>query len=173
MARNISEQLREQLDQVPSHKLSRYFENIEDEMKRSRRRSASKQPMSRSEQVRFALSQGFYMQTCRWLQQGNQKDIGGIYLTIAEASFVKVDRQSNLKEQAHDYVVYTQLSGLAAATSQSSGNSQMGIMRMVSAIDVDWVAELLPKLKDPVDVDRLNSGAERPTTTARDHEETK
>ena len=34
----------------------------------------------------------------------------------------------------------------------------MGIMRMVSAIDVNWVAPLLPKLKDPVDVDRLNSG---------------
>lgn len=48
----------------------------------------------------------------------------------------------------------------------------MGIMRMVSAIDVHWVAELLPKLKDPVDVDRLNSGAERPTTTG-DDEETK
>ena len=29
---------------------------------------------------------------------------------------------------------------------------------MVSAIDVNWVAPLLPKLKDPVDVDRLNSG---------------
>ena len=33
----------------------------------------------------------------------------------------------------------------------------MGIMRMVSAIDVNWVAPLLPKLKDPVDVDRLNN----------------
>lgn len=32
----------------------------------------------------------------------------------------------------------------------------MGVMRMVSAIDVNWVAPLLPKLKDPVDIDRLN-----------------
>ena len=29
-------------------------------------------------------------------------------------------------------------------------------MRMVSAIDVNWVAPLLPKLKDPVDVDKLS-----------------
>ena len=29
-------------------------------------------------------------------------------------------------------------------------------MRMVSAIDVNWVAPLLPKLKDEVDVDRLS-----------------
>lgn len=36
-------------------------------------------------------------------------------------------------------------------------------MRMVSAIDVNWVAPLLPKLKDPVDVDRLNSGFDSKT----------
>ncbi len=29
-------------------------------------------------------------------------------------------------------------------------------MRMVSAIDVNWVAPLLPKLKDPVDIDKLS-----------------
>jgi len=29
-------------------------------------------------------------------------------------------------------------------------------MRMVSAIDVNWVSALLPNLKDPVDVDRLS-----------------
>ena len=73
-----------------------------------------------------------------------------------------MDRQSNLKEQAHDYVVYTQLSGLTSNASASgprrsgSGSAQMGVMRMVSAIDVNWVAPLLPKLKDPVDIDRLN-----------------
>ena len=32
----------------------------------------------------------------------------------------------------------------------------MGIMRMVSAIQVKWVSKLLPKLKDEVDVDALN-----------------
>ena len=32
----------------------------------------------------------------------------------------------------------------------------MGFMRMVSAIDVNWVAPLLPKLKDEVDVDSLS-----------------
>ena len=128
--------------------------------------------MSRKEQIRFALSQGFYMQTCRWLQQGNSKDVGGIYLTIAEGSFVKIDRQSNLKEQSHDYVVYTQLSGLVAAN-QNSSNSQMGIMRMVSAIEVSWVAPLLPKLKDPVDVDRLNSGTSRKDLGETSREESK
>ena len=32
----------------------------------------------------------------------------------------------------------------------------MGFMRMVSLIDVDWVAPLLPKLRDPVDIDKLS-----------------
>ena len=32
----------------------------------------------------------------------------------------------------------------------------MGIMRMVSAVQVEWVAPLIPKLKDEVDVDRLS-----------------
>lgn len=33
----------------------------------------------------------------------------------------------------------------------------MGIMRMVSAIEVSWVSDLIPKLKDQVDIERLNS----------------
>lgn len=32
----------------------------------------------------------------------------------------------------------------------------MGVMKMVSAIDVQWVADLIPLLKDPVDVKRLS-----------------
>ena len=32
----------------------------------------------------------------------------------------------------------------------------MGVMRMVSAVDVSWVAPLIPKLKDPVDIDQLS-----------------
>jgi len=44
----------------------------------------------------------------------------------------------------------------------------MGFMRMVSLIDVDWVAPLLPKLRDPVDIERLSG--RMPT---RSKEETK
>ena len=32
----------------------------------------------------------------------------------------------------------------------------MGIMRMASAIEVSWVSDLIPKLKDQVDIERLN-----------------
>ena len=32
----------------------------------------------------------------------------------------------------------------------------MGVMRMVGAVDVSWVAPLIPKLKDPVDIDQLS-----------------
>ena len=39
-------------------------------------------------------------------------------------------------------------------------SSQMGIMRMVSAVKVEWVAPLIPKLKDEIDIDRL-SGIKR------------
>ena len=43
-------------------------------------------------------------------------------------------------------------------TSAARANSQqMGIMRMISAINVNWVAPLLPKLKDPIDVHKLNN----------------
>ena len=39
---------------------------------------------------------------------------------------------------------------------RSKDTSQMGIMRMVSAIEVKWVSKLLPKLKNEVDVDALS-----------------
>ena len=44
---------------------------------------------------------------------------------------------------------------------------------MVSAIEVSWVAPLLPKLKDPVDVDRLNSGASKKELERTSLEESK
>ena len=64
----------------------------------------------------FALAQGFYMQTCRKLKPGSRSTgHGPIYLTIAEAegSLVRIDKQSHLQEEEHDYIVYTQLSGVA------------------------------------------------------------
>ena len=38
----------------------------------------------------------------------------------------------------------------------TAGSSHLGIMRMASAIDVDWVRDLIPLLKDPIDVKRLS-----------------
>ena len=37
----------------------------------------------------------------------------------------------------------------------------MGIMRMASAIDVNWVADLIPNLKDPIDIERLSQTQEK------------
>jgi len=33
----------------------------------------------------------------------------------------------------------------------------MGVMRMISAVDVSWIADQIPKLKDEVDVQKLSS----------------
>ena len=107
------------------------------------------------------------MQTCSYMKQGGP-DQGGVYLTVAEGSYVKIDRHSNLSDSHADYVIYTQLSGIVRGIIDAkqrgsngslgnSGASQMGVMRMVSAIDVQWVAPLMPKLKDSVDVKRLST----------------
>ena len=57
-------------------------------------------------------------------------------------------------------------------TSAARSNSQqMGIMRMISAIDVNWVAPLLPKLKDPIDVHKLNNPAAVTTSSRQEVEE--
>lgn len=74
-----------------------------------------------------------------------------VYLTVADGAFVKTDRDT-MAVDSEDYVIYTQLQG-----SGVSGVGSMGIMRMVSAIDVQWVADLIPLLKDPVDVQRLSN----------------
>ena len=50
------------------------------------------------------------MQTCRRLQSGGgsrESGQGPVYLTVAEGSFVRIDPQSNLQDEAHPYVVYT------------------------------------------------------------------
>ena len=47
----------------------------------------------------------------------------------------------------------------------------MGIMRMISAIDVNWVAPLLPKLKDPIDVKKLNNFTAATTSQRQEVEE--
>jgi hypothetical protein len=38
----------------------------------------------------------------------------------------------------------------------TAGSSHLGIMRMASAIEVDWVRDLIPLLKDPIDIKRLS-----------------
>ena len=167
MAKNISEQLLDQLEKVDTARISAYFKTV-CELRRSLNRRGD-----RSERLRFALSQGFYMQACARLRSGGgSRDTGHggpAYLTVAEGSFVRVDRQSNLQDESYAYVIYTQLSGMSnriVTPSQSSATttSAMGVMRMASAVDVSWVAPLIPKLKDPVDIDRL-SGIRRKDNT--------
>ena len=74
-----------------------------------------------------------------------------VYLTVSDGTFVKTDRGSHLDA---DYVVYTQFKGVGVT---NAGSSQMGIIGMASAIEVTWVSDLIPKLKDQVDIERLSS----------------
>jgi len=72
---------------------------------------------------------------------------------------VRADRSSSLKEEPYDYVIYTQLSG--------TGGGSHAIMRMVSEVDVMWIADLMPRLKDKIDVSRLSKG-QRPAAPRED-----
>ena len=66
MASNIRDQLKDQIDEIRSNRLLKYFRDIDDVEKEMRKRSQNYR-MTQFEQVLFALSQGFYMHTCRWL----------------------------------------------------------------------------------------------------------
>ena len=74
------------------------------------------------------------------------------YLTVAEGTMVKLDNASNLhkNEETSDWVLYTALSGVG-------GPQGSGIMKCVSAIEVNWVRHLVPLLEEnKVDVKKLS-----------------
>lgn len=85
------------------------------------------------------------MNTCRKVNDG--KD-GPQYITVNEGSLLKLDRDSNLRDSKADYIIFTQLNGF--------GVEGVGSIRLGSEVDVDWVRTLIPKLKDPIDVQRLS-----------------
>jgi hypothetical protein len=47
MARNIAQQLKQQLDQVSSNRIAKYFRNIDDELKRLDSKSSRRHQKSR------------------------------------------------------------------------------------------------------------------------------
>lgn len=78
------------------------------------------------------------MNTCRRVQSG--KDGSPLYLSVRDGSFVKIDRGSYLRDSESDYLIFTQLNGY--------GQEGVGVVKSASEIDVDWVRNLIPKLKD-------------------------
>ena len=85
-----------------------------------------------SSELRFALSQGFFMNTCRKVSHMQKKDGGQVYLSVADGTFVKSDRDGSTYAGA-DYVIYTQLQGTGMT---ASGSGSLGVMKMASAINV-------------------------------------
>ena len=71
-----------------------------------------------------------------------------MYITVRDGSFVKIDRQSYIKDTEANYVIFTQLNGF--------GQSGMGVIKQASVIDINWVKHLIPLLKDPIDAKRLS-----------------
>ena len=85
------------------------------------------------------------MNTCRKVNDG--KD-GPQYITVKEGTLVKLDRDSTLRDSNADYIVFTQLNGF--------GVEGVGSIRVGSEIEVDWVRDLIPRLKNAIDVKRLS-----------------
>ena len=94
MAKNIEAQLQEYVDKANLRSLEKYFP------------SYTKKDNDACKQLRFALAQGFYMNTCRKVSHLQKKDSGMVYLTVAEGTFVKTERGTT---SSSDYVIYTQL----------------------------------------------------------------
>jgi hypothetical protein len=67
---------------------------------------------------------------------------------VRDGSFVKIDKTSNLIDSDTDYLIFTQLNGY--------GLESMGVIKAASKIDIDWVRNLMPKLKDKIDTSRLS-----------------
>lgn len=53
-----------------------------------------------------------------------------------------------MQDSKADYILFTQLNGF--------GVEGVGSIRLGSEIEVEWVRDLMPKLKHPVDVQRLS-----------------
>lgn len=125
------------------------------EVKRSVRKDSSGD--LRSEAVRMALAEGFFMNTAR--RAPNMKASAGnssndaSYLTVNEGLMARLDRNANssvftLQDYYPDWLIYTDM------TAGSSSGQQQGIMRMAFEIDLQWVQDKIPRLKD-IDVNRL------------------
>ena len=95
MAKSIDSQLREYVDKVDLDRIARYFTKF---------RSAW--DTDRSAQLRFALAQGFFMNTCRKVSHMQKKEGGTVYLSVADGTFVKSDRDASSVDSS-DYVIYT------------------------------------------------------------------
>jgi len=66
----------------------------------------------------------------------------GAYLTVHEGLMVKVDRTSvfSMFNEYPDWLIYTELSSTASGSS--------GLMKLASEITLQWVEDLIPRLKD-------------------------
>ena len=69
------------------------------------------------------------------------------YLTVNEGLIVKVERSCNfgINQYYPDWVIYTELAGT---------NSSTGLMKMCFEVELEWVEDKLPLLKE-IDVMRL------------------
>jgi HrpA-like RNA helicase len=100
----------------------------------------------RSHDLRFCLSQSFFMNTCRSMP--NQKNEGS-YISIKDGLHMRLDQNSALKIQGHipDWLIFTEATG-------SSSSESTCIMRTASALNPHWIQEKLKLLKQ-VNIDQL------------------
>ena len=101
--------------------------------------------LSPRDELAFALSQGFFMMTCRRLSNSSGK---AEFISVRDGTLVRVDRSSNLRATEAHYIVYTQLTGF--------GQEGVGVVKLASEIEVDWVKKLIPRLTDEVDTQQLS-----------------
>ena len=98
------------------------------------------------------------MMTCRRLSNSSGK---AEFISVRDGTFVRVDRSSNLRATETDYIVYTQLTGF--------GQEGVGVVKLASEIQVEWVKKLIPRLTDKVDTQQLSG---KPPTIKREAERT-
>ena len=100
----------------------------------------SSSTLYKSTLLRIALSQGFYMNSCRKVPSGSEHS----YITVNEGFLVKLDRGNSNVFALHDYypdwLIYTDLSG--------SQGGQSGLIKMAFEIDLSWIKDKIPRLKD-------------------------
>ena len=92
MAKNIEAQLREYVGKINLKRLEHHFIAYKDK--------------DRCAELRYALAQGFFMNTCRKVSSMQKKDGAMVYLSVADGTFVRTDREQSAIESA-DYVIYT------------------------------------------------------------------
>jgi len=137
-SRNIKQQIIEYLSQVNFSECKKFFniDNINERLANVEKNKTLDDYEKINILIRMSLCQGFYMNATKRIQNASD----GSYLRISDGTYVIADTFSaiNVKGLKPDLLIYTEL----------GGSNTKAVMKQVSIIELNWIADLLVNIKN-------------------------